>query len=151
MGRHCRDAQAGADVEAGAVGKNWRAGAVDCDVLRSGAKTAGKLGLVNPHALADTAPIDAVTYGLYDSGAVAVWNDEAIVQQIWKRASPLFDIRWVDAAGMQAHEYLAEARRRRFDLTDLQDLTGRPELIKVSRAQRSPACCRFGREHKSGR
>jgi hypothetical protein len=24
-------------------------------------------------------------------------------------------------------------------------------LIKVSRAQRSPACCRFGREHKSGR
>ena len=92
VGRHRRDAEAGADVKAYVFRQARHAIAADSDVFGGRTEAALVLRLVHPDAFTLAALVDAVADGLDDAGAVAVRNNEAGIQQVGENADPLLHV-----------------------------------------------------------
>ena len=112
-----RDAEPGAEVEAGAVGQADDLRGREGDVLRRAAAAALPLRVVGPDALADAGRVDALADGLDLPRPVLVRRDRLVRGRAVEPFAGL-PVRRVDAGDADADEHLARAWLGLVDLPD---------------------------------
>ena len=95
--------------------------------LRGRAVLAPERRVVDPHALADATDVDARTDGLDDAGAVLAGHLQCEVHRRDMCAG--LPVGGIDGGDLQSHAHLADARARRGDLADREDVGVAPLLV----------------------
>lgn len=131
---HYRDSQTGTDLKAHVIGKRRRAATLYGDILGGSAKSSAILRLIDPDSFPDIAIVDASTDSLDDTGTIAMWNDETIIEQVGKRARPFLHVRGIDTAGQQADEHFTVLWVRPRLLADTKHVCRRTKLFKPRRS-----------------
>ena len=131
---HYRDSQTGTDLKAYVIGKRRRAATLYGDILGCSAKSSAILRLIDPDSFPDFAIVDASTDSLDDTGTIAMWNDETIIEQVGKRARPFFHVRRIDTAGHQADQHFTLLWVRSRLLADEKHVCRRTKLLKPCRS-----------------
>ena len=133
IGRHRRNAEAGADFETrfGRQANRLRGG--EHDVFGAGAERAQPLPVPHPDALANTRGGHAVAHQVDFTGTVAMRND-ARIGDLARRARARLHVGGVDAGRGKLDAHFTRPGPRRFDLAQLEHRIGRAVLLIIGGA-----------------